>query len=99
MVSGVEDQCPVCSAAAKFEPVGPVRKHYCCSLCGEFVVASNAERWLRSSINSRRASEVRRMTSGATEGHLLVIERDPLIPNESSSYFFAVMAREEALRG
>ena len=99
MVNGVEDKCPVCNAAAKFEPIGQVRKHYCCSLCGEFVVASIAERWLRSSINSWRTSEVRRMSIEATKGHLLVIERSPLIPNESPSYFFAVKAREETLRG
>jgi hypothetical protein len=99
MVNGVEDKCPVCSAAAKFEPIGQVRKHYCCSLCGEFVVASIAERWLRFSINSRRANEVRRLTSGATEGHLLVIERAPLKSNESPNFTLALKAREEALRG
>ena len=99
MVNVVEDQCPVCRSAAKFEPVGPERKHYCCGRCGEFVVASNAERWLRSSINEWRASEVRRITSEATDGQTLVIERDPLMSNESRSYSFYVKACAVALRG
>jgi hypothetical protein len=99
MANVVEDHCPVCKAAAKFERVGPGRKHYCCGQCGEFVVASIAERWLRSSLNDYRANEVLRMTGEATEEQLLVIERHPLKPNESSIFSFAVKARTEALRG
>ena len=95
----MEDQCPVCKAVAKFERVGHLRKHYSCSLCGEFVVASIAERWLRSSLNARCAREVHRMTGEATEEQLLVIERNPLIPNESPSYSLNLRARSEALRG
>ncbi len=98
MVHVAEEQCPVCLAPAKFEPVGPVRKHYQCGNCGEFVVASIAERWLRSSINDSRANKVRGITSAAREGELLVIERDPL-KQQSPTYSFKLKRRAEALRG
>ena len=93
-----EDQCPVCRALAKFEALGHLRKHYLCGTCGEFVVASIAERWLRSSINEGRAAEVRRIIGAAAEDQLLVIERDPLESAEFPTYSFAVKPRGEALR-
>lgn len=99
MTQIVEEQCPVCRTSAKFEPLGHVRKHYQCSNCGEFVVASIAEIWLRSSINEWRAGEVRRITSAAPEDQLLVIERDPLNNDQSPTYSFALKLRNQALRG
>jgi hypothetical protein len=99
MTEVVEEQCPVCRASAKSEPLGHVRKHYECTNCGEFVVASLAESWLRSSINEWRAEKVRRITSAAPQDHLLVIERDSLNNDQSPTYSFALKLRNQALRG
>ncbi len=99
MADVVEEQCPVCRASARFEPLGHVRKHYRCGECGEFVVASIAEGWLRSSINDFRAREVRRITTSAPADQLLVIERDPLKQGQSPTYSFTLRPRGQALRG
>jgi hypothetical protein len=99
MVDVVEDWCPVCRVSAKFEPLDHVRKHYRCGECGEFVVASIAENWLRSSINDWRAREVRRITATALGDQLLVIERDPLRQGQSPTYSFTLKSRSQALHG
>ncbi|MFO6419259.1 HNH endonuclease [Hylemonella sp. W303a] len=100
MATQVEEDCPICRQAAVFERIGSARKHFQCEHCGEFVVASLAERWLRSSLNDGRMDALREKISEVAEDQLLVIERDPIGGSTSSTtYSASIMARSEALRG
>lgn len=100
MAVPVEEDCPICREAAVFERIGSARKHFQCKHCGEFVVASLAERWLRSSLNDGRTDALREQITAAAENQLLVIERAPMGGETASpTYSASIMTRREALRG
>jgi hypothetical protein len=98
MSTPTPEECPLCTEMAAFELIGAVRKYFRCLGCGEFVVASLAERLLRSSVNEGRKEALRKQIADAGEGNLVVIERDPLESGSSPSLTAITKPHTEALR-
>lgn len=97
MTIPVEQACPLCDAAAKYEPIDYGRaKHFLCSAGCEYIIYDSTEARLKSSPQGWR-DELSKKAGQRKEGHILVIRRS-VPPQENVELTAEFLSRKEWIR-